>query len=157
MKGNKKLKSLRIGNNVKHIDAYAFSGCTNLSTITFGKNVTTIRLGAFQGCTGLRTPITLPDSVEGIGISAFAGCANIPAINIGKTAGSNLMRIRQNAFSGCKKLSRITIKSMKLSSVEGRPFKNTRNNLKVKAPSKQLTKYKKLLKKAGLSAKQITK
>lgn len=157
MKGNKKLKSLTIGDNVKHIKAYAFAGCTDLSTVTFGKNVTTIRKGAFKGCTGLKKTILLPDSIERVGIGAFSGCVNIPAVNIGQTSRSNLTWIRRNAFNGCQRLSRITIKSTKLSSVEGRPFKGTRSDLKVRVPSRQLTKYRRLMRNTGLTAKQITR
>lgn len=110
MKDNKKLKNLTIGDNVKHIKANAFAGCTNLKTV-----------------------------------------------NIGGTSRSDLTRIRKNAFNGCEKLSKVTIKSTKLRSVEEKAFKGTRSDLKVKVPSKQLTKYRKMLKNAGLKAKQVTK
>ena len=134
MKDNKKLKNLTIGDNVKHIKANAFAGCTNLKTVNIGKNVTTIRSGAFKGCTSLKR-----------------------TVNIGGTSRSDLTRIRKNAFNGCEKLSKVTIKSTKLRSVEEKAFKGTRSDLKVKVPSKQLTKYRKMLKNAGLKAKQVTK
>lgn len=157
MKDNKKLKNLTIGDNVKHIKANAFAGCTNLKTVNIGKNVTTIRSGAFKGCTSLKKAITLPDSIKKIGSGAFAGCTNLKTVNIGGTSRSDLTRIRKNAFNGCEKLSKVTIKSTKLRSVEEKAFKGTRSDLKVKVPSKQLTKYRKMLKNAGLKAKQVTK
>ena len=157
MKDNKKLKNLTIGDNVKHIKANAFAGCTNLKTVNIGKNVTTIRSGAFKGCTSLKRTVTIPDSIKKIGSGAFAGCTNLKTVNIGGTSRSDLTRIRKNAFNGCEKLSKVTIKSTKLRSVEEKAFKGTRSDLKVKVPSKQLTKYRKMLKNAGLKAKQVTK
>lgn len=157
MKNNKKVKSLVIGANVKTIGANAFSGCTKLTTVSFGKNVATIGTSAFKGCTSLKKTLTLPDSVKKIGASAFFGCSKITAVTIGKTSKSSLTTIGKSTFCGCKKLGKVTIRSKKLSSVGKLSFKSTKSSLKVKVPSEQLTKYKKILKKAGLKVKQVTK
>ena len=73
------------------------------------------------------------------------------------TIGANVKKIGKSAFNGCRKLGKVTIRSTKLTSVGKQAFKGTKSSLKVKAPSSQLKKYKRLLKKAGLNAKQITK
>ncbi len=157
MQNNKKMTRLTIGTNVKTIGANAFSGCTKLTTVAFGKNVATIGASAFKGCTALKKTLTLPDSVKTIGASAFSGCNKITAVTIGKTSKSSLTTIGKSTFNGCKKLGKVTIKSTKLSSVGKQAFKGTKSSLKVKVPSKRLTKYKKILKKAGLKVKQVTK
>ncbi len=157
MQKNKKMTSLAIGANVKTIGTDAFSGCTKLAKVTFGKNITSIGTNAFKGCTALAKTLTLPDSVKTIGANAFSGCKKITAVTIGKTSKSSLKTIGKSAFNGCKKLGKVTVKSTKLSSAGKQAFKGTKSSLTVKVPSKQLTKYKKLLTKAGLKAKQVTK
>lgn len=157
MQNNKKLKNLTLGANVKTVGANAFSGCTKLAAVTLGKNTTSIGAGAFKGCTALKKTITLPDSVKTVGANAFSGCNKITAVIIGKTSKSGLKTIGKSVFNGCRKLSKVTIRSSKLSSVGKQAFKGTKSGLKVKVPSKQLTKYKNILKKAGLKASQVTK
>ncbi len=157
LQGNKKMTRLTIGANVKTIKASAFSGCTKLTTVVFGKNVATIGASAFKGCTALRKTLTLPDSVKTIGESAFSGCDKITAVTIGKTSRASLTTIGKSALKGCKRLNKVTIRSKKLASVGKQTFKGTGSKLKVKVPSRQLTKYRRILKKAGLKTKQITK
>lgn len=124
---------------------------------TFGKSVTTIGASAFKRCIALNKTLALPDGIKTIGASAFSGCNKVTTVTIGNTSKSSLTTIGKNTFNGCKKLSKVTIGSTKLSSVGKQAFKDTKSSLKVKVPSKQLTKYKKILKNAGLKAKQVTK
>ena len=59
-KGNKKLKKVIIGKNVKTIEANAFAGCSKLKTITFkGTAVKKIGSKAFKG-TGIDAKVTVP-------------------------------------------------------------------------------------------------
>lgn len=157
MQNNTKLKNLTIGANVKTIGANAFSGCTKLASVTFGEHVTTIGKGAFKGCTDLKNTLALPDSVKTIGDGAFKGCTKLTAAAIGKSSKSGLTTIGKNTFSGCTRLGKVTVKSTKLTSVGAQAFRDTKSTLKVKVPAKQFPQYKKLLKKAGLKAAQITK
>ncbi|MGN0152927.1 MAG: leucine-rich repeat protein, partial [Lachnospiraceae bacterium] len=53
-------------------------------------------------------------------------------------------KIGKEAFSGCKNLSSITIKSTKLTSVGSNAFKGINKKAMIKVPKKQLGKYKKL-------------
>ena len=64
--------------------------------------------------------------------------------------GSNIKTIDENAFSGCKNLKSITIKSQNLKSVGKNAFKGIKSNAKIKVPSNKLNKYKKLLKGKGI-------
>ncbi|MBQ8197844.1 MAG: leucine-rich repeat protein, partial [Lachnospiraceae bacterium] len=63
--------------------------------------------------------------------------------------------IGANAFSGCKKLKNITIKTTKLKTkkVGANAFKNIKSNATIKVPKKKLKAYKSMLKKKGVGAK----
>lgn len=54
-KNNKKITSVKTGNNVKIIDASAFEGCTKLRKATLGKSITEIGRNAFKNCGKLGT------------------------------------------------------------------------------------------------------
>ncbi|MBQ8198875.1 MAG: leucine-rich repeat protein, partial [Lachnospiraceae bacterium] len=63
--------------------------------------------------------------------------------------------IGANAFSGCKKLKNITIKTTKLKTkkVGANAFKNIKSNATIKVPKKKVKAYKSMLKKKGVSTK----
>lgn len=126
-KNNKKIKKIVIGNNVKVIGENAFMGCSNLQSVTIGKNVTTIKARAFYKCTKLKK-ITIPSKVSKIG---------------------------KQAFYGCKSLKSITIKTQKLKTknVGSKAFKGIYSKAKIKAPSKKLSAYKKLLRARGVGSR----
>lgn len=142
---------------ITSIGPKAMQNNKKLTNLSIGANVKTIGANAFKGCASLKKTLTLPDSIKTIGADAFSGCSKITAVNIGRTSKSSLTTIGKGAFQGCKKLGKATIRSTKLSSVGKQAFKGVKSGLKVKVPSKQLKKYRKILKKAGLKVKQITK
>lgn len=61
--------------------------------------------------------------------------------------------IGAKAFTECKKLKEIRIRSTKLTSVKKNAFKGLSKSEKIEVPKKQYSKYKKLFKAAGLSSK----
>ena len=71
---------LIIPNSVSTINAYAYSGCTNLVSVILPDNLSMIKWNAFQGCYSLTT-LTIPASVEYIYQEAFAGCSALTQIN----------------------------------------------------------------------------
>ena len=75
------------------------------------------------------------------------------------TIGKNVASIGKQAFSGCKKLKKITIKSAKLksSSIGKNAFKGTAKKLTFKVPKKKYKAYKKFLKKKGNKTVKVTK
>lgn len=67
------------------------------------------------------------------------------------TIGKNVTKIGKNAYSGCKNLKTITIKSTKITSIGKNAFKGIKKNATIKVPKNKLKKYKSLLKKAKLA------
>ena len=98
------IKDLVIPNNVKKIQKYAFSGCSNLTSVTIPYSVTSIDDSAFSGCSGL-TSVTIPNSVTTIGNNAFEGCIGLASVAIP----NSLNIICNNAFAGCSGLASVII------------------------------------------------
>jgi len=97
--------------------------------------------------------IKLGKYVTSIGNDAFSGCSNLEKV----TTNTELKKIGKRAFKNCKNLKSFTIKTTKLkdSTVGKDAFKNTYSEMKVKVPKSKYKKYKKMLKKKGLSSKAL--
>ena len=70
--GDKSVKSVTFGSNVRTVGANAFGGCTGLQSVSFSVSASDIAIGdhAFTGCTAL-TEIDLSGSVTAIGRARF--------------------------------------------------------------------------------------
>jgi hypothetical protein len=81
--GNENIVSLVIPQNVSVIGEYAFANCPNLSSVVCSEdsNLVFIYDYAFYNCTNLST-VTLPMSLEIIGIGAFISCNNLWNVTI---------------------------------------------------------------------------
>lgn len=123
--------------SAKEIANDAFEGCTNLQYITLNEGIVKIGDGALKG---KNTSITIPNSVTKIGIGAFAsstlqtvkfgsGIKRIERSAFASTAllevviPQNVTSIGGSAFSGCKKLTKITIHN-KVKEIEDAAFSN---------------------------------
>ena len=120
---------------ITNIGKDSFAGFVNVSAFTFPEDLTTIGKGAFRGCTGL-TEIALPAGVSKIEAGAFAGCYNLSSITVdseneayysesdcliqadtkalmlgcdASVIPDGVKSIQEEAFSGCKGLTRVTI------------------------------------------------
>ena len=125
--GNKKLKKIKIANNIKVIGKKAFSKCSKLATVTINakkSNLTTIKDEAFAGCTSLKA-MTIPAKVTKLG---------------------------KKCFNGDKKLKTVTFATTKLKakSVGANAFAKINAKATIKVPKKQLKAYKKFLLKKGM-------
>lgn len=84
--------------------------------------------------------------VTSIAAKACEKNQTITSVSIGK----NVRTIGKNAFYRCKKLKKITVKSKVLKKVKEKAIQGIHKKAVIKAPKKQLKKYKKLFsKKAG--------
>lgn len=81
-KDQTQIKSFDFSNatNLKTIDCYTFSGCTNLTSVNLGSTVDQIELYAFENVP--ISSITIPKSVSYIGYLAFNKCPNLSAISV---------------------------------------------------------------------------
>ncbi len=77
--GNKTLKTVKIGNNVRLIDGSAFFGCSNLTNVTLGLKVEEIGAQAFSYCTSL-TSFVIPTSVTCIRPNVFYMSNNMRSV-----------------------------------------------------------------------------
>ena len=125
---NELATSITIPNGVTAIPSSAFRNCTGLTSVTIGNSVTSIGSNAFYNCTWL-TSVTIGNGVTSIGDYAFDNTAwynNQPdgLVYAGKVAykykgtmpwytsivlKEGTLGIGNNAFSGCKGLTNITI------------------------------------------------
>lgn len=87
--------------------------------------------------------------VTSISKNALSGKKALTKVVIGK----NIKKIGSKAFANCKKLKSVLIKSKKLKTVGKSAFRNTAKKMKVKMPKSCKKRYKKLLKKSGISSK----
>lgn len=103
------------------------------------------------------TAVAIPDVVKKAGktykitkiaAGAFSKCTNLEIVSIGK----NIISIGKKAFYGCKSLNEITFSGTKLNSIGTKALSKNDKKIKVYVPKKVLSKYKKLLKDAGLSS-----
>lgn len=104
------LTSIQIPKKLTTLSMYVFRKCTSLSSVTFeeGTECTSIGTndsadeGPFNECTALQS-ITIPDSVETIGMWAFWDCSSLTSVSFGSN--SQLRSIGSQAFKGCNLLS----------------------------------------------------
>lgn len=92
------------GKTVLGIWNKAFISHPEIVNITIPDTVEYIGLYAFYNCSSL-TQITLPDSLLGIGDIAFYGCSSLKSV----VMGSGLKDIGVQSFAYCKALTEITI------------------------------------------------
>lgn len=93
------LHVISIPDNVKTIEAEAFSACVGLTNISIGKNVMNIGVKAFFRCKALAN-ITIPDNVICIESEAFGGCERLVSVTIGK----GVTTIGDAPFAHCESL-----------------------------------------------------
>lgn len=92
---------LRIGKNVKSIEAAAFSGCFGFTSLQLYDGLTTIGNNAFNGCIGFTGSLYIPQSVTTIGNYAFNGCSGFS----GSLDLRSVTTIGNYAFNGCSGLT----------------------------------------------------
>ena len=111
-----KLTNLKIGDNVTHIEYYAFSNSGNINKTTYGgcKYIASTTNPYFYLATTSSTKssvssssISIHQDTRFIGDSAFSGCTSSSFTSI--TIPSSVMVINNNAFYDCKYLKTVTI------------------------------------------------
>lgn len=80
---SKKATSIKIGDGVTEVGAYAFADCTHLESVLLPDSLMTIGESAFLNCMSL-TDVRIPDSVESVGEDAFKNCTKLEHIVLSK-------------------------------------------------------------------------
>ena len=89
-----------------------------------------------------------------IGAKAFKGCKKLTKVTIG----ANVTKIGSQAFANCTNLKNVNLKkAAKITSFGKKSFSKINAKAKITVPAKKRTKYKKLLKKAGVPKKAVIK
>ena len=113
-----------------------------------GKKVTSVTIAKTVKINGVTYKVTK------IGKNAFKGCKYLKKITIG----SNVKKIEKGAFANCRKLASINMKKANgITSIGSKAFSRINSKAKVSVPSKKLSKYTRMLKKAGLPKKAVIK
>ena len=90
------ITSVKLPSSIKHIDGYAFYGCTALGEINLPDGLNTIGEYAFCMNTSIKT-FTFPESLTTIGEGAFYRCVGLKEISIPQS----LKKIPDHTFYGC--------------------------------------------------------
>ena len=131
---------------VTSVGGSAFKNCKKLKTVKLGKNVKSIGKSAFYGCKKL-AKVTLDAKLTKIGDKAFAKCTAIKKLTIPK----QVSKIGSKAFYGDKKLKTITVKSSKLkkTTIGKSAFTKINKKATISVTKKKVKAYKSAFKKAG--------
>ena len=117
------MEEINIPISVQSIDTNAFQRCVKLASLFIPFSVTTIGANAFEDCTGLET-FTMDDFsyLNSIGGSAFAGCTKLASLEslTSLVEGVEItitteFTVNDNAFSGCRALTSLTIPTWMIS------------------------------------------
>lgn len=98
------LGNLVLPSTLQHIGAYAFAFSN--ANIVLGNNIKTIDRYAFTGCNNIETMV-LPNSVITLGEFTFENCINLKSV----TLSSSMTKIEEGTFMGCSALNEIIIPS----------------------------------------------
>ncbi len=105
----KHLESVKLPENLKHLERWAFGGCTSLKEITLPETLEEIDEKAFVDCKSLKD-IYLPENLKAIGDSVFAGCILLDSIHIS----NSVKEMGKDVFRGCKGLKTVVYNSTAL-------------------------------------------
>lgn len=100
----RKLKTVKLGNNIEELDYRAFHDCHALESIVLPESIRIIKEDAFDSCVNLKT-INIPGNVTNLGISIFSSCFKLENITISE----GIKKIPDYTFRKCKSLTEITL------------------------------------------------
>ena len=111
----KKSKYYTIPSTVKTIAGHSFGRVKNVEEVIIPSSVKNIKPEAFLHCQLKR--ITIPNSVETIGVNGFCGCTNLEEVTLSRA----MTVIDEYTFDGCSNLIHIELPS-KLQKIRGHAF-----------------------------------
>lgn len=151
--GNYSYKVTSASNLTAEVTGVKKEGLTKITvynTVNLGGKsykITSVAASAFKGNKKI-TSVSIGKNVQTIGKNAFAGCVKLKKVTV---KGSSLKQIGSKAFFNCKALKSIVIKSKALKSVGKNALKGIHKKAVIKVPSAKVKAYTKLLAKKGQS------
>lgn len=100
----RKLKTVKLGNNIEELAYRAFHDCHALESIVLPESIRIIKEDVFDSCVNLKT-INIPGNATNLGISIFSSCFKLENITICE----GIKKIPDYMFRKCKSLSEITL------------------------------------------------
>lgn len=99
------IQSVKLPKSLTKLGESAFANCTKLTTVTFAEDgaLAEIPQTAFVGCA--LTELTIPASVESIGVGAFRANASLTTV----TVSEGVVKIAAGAFQKCEALKTLTL------------------------------------------------
>ena len=111
LKGNKKLRKVKLGKNIKKIGSEAFSGCSALTSIELDANLLSVGSRAFYSCSSLKK-LTLPVKTNKLGKQFVAKCKRLGNLSI-KSRKMTAKTVDRDAFAGMNNKSSVTVTTPK--------------------------------------------
>jgi|GEM_PF-825613 hypothetical protein len=124
---NTTLKSVKLPENLRYVDRYAFQKCTSLTTVEFNSRLETIDDYAFNQ-TAI-TELNFPVSLASIGKYSFSECVGFTTLTIP----SRVETIGKYAFYSCTKLETVTLNE-RLEKLQDRLFYNCTSLKNIEIP-----------------------
>lgn len=97
------INTVRIGDGVTNIGAYAFWKCRNLTNVTIPESIIDVGYYAFDNCSSL-TSVTIPHRVRNIYSHTFSMCTALTDITLPGDA-----TIEKDAFEGCTNIKNVKL------------------------------------------------
>ncbi|MBR5535369.1 MAG: leucine-rich repeat protein [Clostridia bacterium] len=98
------IRTIKIGEGITSIGAYAFQDCSSITGVTIPGSVKNIGRDAFNNCTSLKT-VYISEGVEVIGDNAFFNCISLSWVNIPES----ITKVGHSAFQNCSSLTSATL------------------------------------------------
>ena len=127
--GNKVIKVLSIGTNVRYIDNYAFYGCSNLVKVSGGKQLESIGTNAFAYCKKLKTFSISSTVLKKIGAYAFKKDKKLKTVYIKYTTRLTKAGVKKSLKSSLVKT--VKVKKAKVKAYK-KIFKKSNSGRRVK-------------------------
>ena len=125
---NTVLKNVIISDGVIAIDKEAFRNCKALNSVTIPSTVNKIGIGAFAYCENL-VNVSISEGVTSIGSSAFLECKNLTSIKLPST----ITKLEGGAFYGCDKLVSFIIPNG-ITKIESKTFSRCKSLTNIDIP-----------------------
>lgn len=115
---NKRLRTLRLPNNVTYLGNSAFSYCDSLRTVQLSESLDYLGRQCFNGCTSLKY-IKIPTKIKQVLSGTFSDCSSLESVIFG----GGITTIQDNAFSSCSSLTTLNL-PISLQSIGAYAFSN---------------------------------